>query len=157
MSDFERRIKFRPGYNYLHETGPKSRGQHGMEIAFALIGEEGAVSFEFHTMWTPLGVVDEGSTEAVHTDYIAGRYGSRCIHPPSGKAVFIHWRREFDSYLNGPDECHWLDGAPCWGDATYSGSDPILADFIKEGEDAVWRHLTEWYEHVQQRAAGVSA
>ena len=37
MSGFERRVKFQPGYNYLHETGPKRRGQHGMEIAFALI------------------------------------------------------------------------------------------------------------------------
>lgn len=156
MSEFERRVKFVPGYNYLHETGPRRRGQHGMEIAFALIGEQGAVSFEFNTMWTPLGEVDGDSREAVHTDYRAGLYGSPAIHPPTGRGVFIHWRSEFDAHLGSSSGCGWLGGGTCWGDATFLGADPILRDFVAEGKEAVWRHLAEWYGEISARSLAVT-
>lgn len=155
-SDFVRRVQFQPGYNYLHETGPKRRGQHGMEIAFALIGPLGSVSFELNTFWTPPGPVDEGRTEVVHFDEVGRRWGDPVVRPPSGTAVFIHWRDEFPDTLGQRDACSWLDGALCWGDVTYSGSDPILRDFIREGDAAVWRHLADWYESVAQRTDEVS-
>lgn len=159
MSEFERRAKFVPGYNYLHETGPQRRGQHGMEIAFALIGPLGAIAFEMNTMWTPPGIVDAGSREVVHVDYEqTDRWGTTgLVRPPSGIAVFVHWRKAFDAFLSEPrDGCGWLDGDPCWGDATYTGSDPILRRFIKEGEDAVWSALDEWYQEIAARELAVS-
>lgn len=152
---FRRRIDFEKGYNYLHETGPKRRGQHGMGIRFLLVGPQGASQFLMNTSWTPLGEVDEDKTfengyhrEPVHIDHwrqeTYGRFGY--IRPPSGFDLGYHWRRPL---WEGQEEyarpCPYLDGDLCYYDGSGLAGDEVLRDFIAEGERAVWRHLVKRY------------
>lgn len=145
---FDHRVVFEPGYNYLHETGPRRRGQHGMGIRFSLIGEAGATQFLMNTMWTPLGEIDKASSvrEAVHCDHFDYRFStSGLVRPPSGMHVGIHWRTPLYDDDTSAGKCDLWDGE-CYYDASFGASDAVLRDFIAEGDKAVWRHLEEWYE-----------
>lgn len=158
MTDFERRVIFEPGYNYLHETGPKRRGQHGMAIRFLLIGPQGAAQFLMGTSWTPLGEVDKDANgeplhrEPVHIDYWKtedygmGPHKFGLVNPPDGYDLGQHWT---EPLYNGQDpmECELLPGGQCYYDGSGLNADPILKDFITEGEEAVWRHLEEHYDY----------
>lgn len=153
MSGLERRIRFYPGYNYLHEIGPKARGQHGMEIHFTLLGELGAVDVGFSTHWTPLGEVDKdkkfsGRDPAVHCDY-EDPWGYGTVSPPSGIVVGIHRATPFphdpEAEFNTRGKCELLPGGECYWDGSYTAADPILKAFIEEGEEPVWKELAGWY------------
>lgn len=163
MSDFRKEIKFEPGYNYLHETGPKRRGQHGMTIRFLLHGSKGSTVFALGTSWTPPGQVDADKTrengyhsEAIHCDRwelteIGGlmapvRFGY--TRPPSGYDLGYHWRTPLyegqEEYVR--DNCEFLDGDQCYYDGSGLQANEVLADFIVEGDEAVWRWLHERYQ-----------
>lgn len=147
-NEFERRVAFEPGYNYLHETGPKRRGQTGMRIRFSLIGDQGAAQFLMSTMWTPLGEVDANVRikEPVHCDH--GDSFGGLIRPPSGSCVGLHSRKPFAYETEAaPGKCDLWNG-DCYYDASFCASDDVLLDFIQEGDEAVWRHLAEWYERL---------
>lgn len=147
MTNFERRVHFQPGYNYLHETGPQRRGQCGMRLRFLLIGPEGASQFLMNTMWTPLGEVDAGDREPCHVDYWQhdkfGSYG--LVRPPSGWDLGYHWTTP---QYDGQDsmECDLLPDGQCFYDGSGLAADDVLRDFIAEGEDAVWRWLEKRYQ-----------
>jgi hypothetical protein len=153
---FRRIVHFEPGYNYLHETGPRRRGQHGMQIRFVLAGPEGATQFLMGTGWTPLGQVDEGvrENEPCHVDHWQHFMGSRFgqVNTPSGYDVGYHWRTPMwdDQTSMGP--CAYLGGDECFYDGSGLRADPILRDFIAKGEPAVWRALIDEYRLRSQEA-----
>lgn len=148
MTDFEKRVKFEPGYNYLHETGPRRRGQHGMGIRFLLIGPEGAAQFLMQTFWTPLGQVDSAAErEPVHIDYWQhdqwGGFG--LVRPPSGADLGYHWPTP--QYEDQPaSDCDILPAGHCYYDGSGLAADRVLRDFVREGEPAVWRWLEKRYQ-----------
>lgn len=145
---FTGQLRFVPGFNDLHNLGPHSRGQHGMEIDFAIVGPLGAVSCSLSTNWTPIGLVDENDTGyyggIVHTGGWKG--GTRdLIMAPSGRMVSVHWRTDL-GYGIGPDSgCGYLDDAECYGDISYSAADEVMVDFITFGHAKVLEHLKAWY------------
>lgn len=155
MSEFERRVIFEPGYNYLHETGPNRRGQHGMNIRFLLVGAEGATQFLMNTGWTPLGEVDK---DAAHREpchiapdgmrrYTAG-FGSfyGMVSAPSGADLGYHWRTPQYEDQASMGACEYLGGAECYYDGSGMQADEALKDFISEGEPGVWRWLEQRYQ-----------
>lgn len=153
---FRRRIDFEKGYNYLHETGPGRRGQHGMGIRFLLVGPHGAAQFLMNTSWTPLGEVDEDKTfengyhrEPCHVDrWEKEPYGTfGYVRPPSGFDLGYHWATpqypEQEEYAR--DNCPYIGGRKCYYDGSGLGGDEVLRDFIARGERAVWHHLVKRY------------
>lgn len=137
---FERRIRFEKGYNYSHETGPRSRGIHGMGIRFVLIGPDGAAQFLMNTGWVP--VVDKpeyGYGETHHkTPSLADYY-------PSGSDLGYHWATPQYEGQGSPQRCDLLPGGECYFDGSGLMADEVLRDFIREGERAVWRWLVKRY------------
>lgn len=145
---FRRLVKFEKGYNYLHETGPNRRGQHGMQIRLVLVGPHGATQFLMGTSWTPIGEVDGDSREPIHVDYLQhDTYGTVGLtRPPSGYDLGYHWRTPtYEGQTNyGP--CEYL-GADCYYDGSGLRADDLLRDFISQGEVAVWRALVAEYRN----------
>ena len=158
---FRRLVEFEKGYNYLHETGPRRRGQHGMGIRFLLIGPHGAAQFLTNTSWTPLGEVDEDKNhdngyhrEPVHIDKwesteIGGlssvKFGY--VRPPSGYDLGYHWRTP---QYEGHEEykragCKYLNGDPCYYDGSGLAGDDVLRDMVTKGEKWVWKWLVRRY------------
>jgi len=159
---FTRRVYFEKGYNYLHETGPNRRGQHGMQIRFVFTGPHGATQFLMYTNWSPLGPVDVGSPESCHVDYheqsvIHGSYG--LVRPPMGADIGHHWRKptwEGEATY----KCSFLedlDGGECYYDGSGLAASHLLRDFIIGGEVVVWRRLIEVYRECLEAAARVEA
>ena len=171
MTEFERKVMFVPGYNYLHETGPKRRGQHGMAVQFFLLGDEGVVHWIFNTMWTPLGEVDKPDPlnpgrdlhEPVHCDYTRledygigpSRFGY--VRPPSGTDIGHHWPTPLYDGEHERTNCEWLsrDGTPrgCYSDGSGLRADEILRRFIAEGDTIVWAELETYYDYCKISAA----
>lgn len=166
FSTFERIVQFNPGYNYLHETGPRARGQHGMEIRFVLLGPEGASQFLMFTGWTPLGEVDKDitfengyQTTPVHIDTdnwrsatilgMGHQFGT--VSPPMGADLGFHWSvnpYEDDgkpTEFMDERECDLLPGGKCFYDGSGLAASEVLKDFINEGDPAVWRWLERRY------------
>lgn len=148
VGDFERRVLFEPGANYLHETGPSARGQRGMRIRFLLVGRLGAEQFLMSTSWTPLGPVDRRVDpylrEAVHVDHWYGDPPGGVVRPPVGYDLGYHWaRRLFPD--QEPFECDVLPGGRCYYDGSGLAAEWVLREFIAGGEDAVWRQLESRY------------
>lgn len=161
MAKFKKTVVFEPGYNYLHETGPRRRGQHGMTIRFSLIGPNGAAQFSFGTRWTPLGEVDKEvsrdkyAREPCHIDTWSepGTFGMRfgLIPAPSGICIGLHSPKPFKHDPNAEmctaSVCDILPGKVCYFDASYTASDEVLRKFISDGEPAVWNELKGWYKN----------
>lgn len=141
---YRRAVLFQPGYNYLHETGPRRRGQHGMEITFAFIGPLGATTFVFNTMWSPLGEVDPSPSwgQPCHVDR-EGQY----VHHPRGVDVGRHWGSPipgYEEYAYQSSNCR-ITGGFCEYDGSGLRADKLLREFISKGEPAVWRELIAFY------------
>lgn len=153
---FRRSVIFEPGYNYLHETGPNRRGQHGMQIRFVLTWPEGAVQFLMGAGWTPLGEVDEAVTEdePCHVDHWHHFSGSRFgqVNTPSGYDIGHHWRTPTYEGEQTYGPCSYLGGDECYYDGSGLRAEPILRDFIAKGEPAVWRALIDEYRHCAEQA-----
>ena len=157
--DLERLVDFIPGYNYLHETGPKSRGQHGMSIRFVLRGDEGATQFLMYTHWTPLGEVDKDKTyengyhrSPIHVDrwdkenYGLGKTMFPLTSPPMGADLGYHWSAPtYESEYMVAADCDLLPGGQCYYDGSGLRADDLLKVFIDEGDKAVWEELEEEY------------
>lgn len=158
---FRREVRFEPGYNYLHEEGPKRRGQHGMQIRFILIGDHGASQFLMGTSWTPLGEVDpDDSREPCHIDYwqestASGfRHKFGLVNPPSGYDLGYHWAEKlYDGQSSA--ECEFTYSGECYYDGSGTQSDDVLKDFIKDGEPAVWKWLEKRYQWCLDMQNGV--
>lgn len=149
---YRRTISFRPGYNYLHETGPRRRGQHGMEVTFAFIGPLGATTFVFNTMWSPLGEADRNPSwgQPCHVDR-EGHY----VHHPRGVDVGRHWRTPIlgsEEYTYQSSNCHIIGGA-CDYDGSGLWANHLMRAFITKGEPAVWRELISFYRELASESA----
>lgn len=156
---FERIVQFEPGYNYLHETGPKARGQHGMQIRFVLRGQEGATQFLMFTGWTPLGEIDKDITsqngyhpEPVHCDNWRlsdiGPWKTKFgfVPAPTGADLGYHWSTPtYDSDYLSERECDILPGGKCYYDGSGLRAEHLLKEFIDHGDDAVWTALRDEY------------
>lgn len=163
---FRRHVRFEKGYNYLHETGPKRRGQHGMGIRFVLAGPEGATQFLMNTSWTPLGEVDKDAkhNEPCHIDpdglitrnYGVGEHTFGMVHAPSGYDLGYHWRTpQYEGQEPGFRRCEWL-GGPCYYDGSGLAGEEVLRDFISQGEPAVWRWLIKRYRWCLEEEAAIT-
>lgn len=164
---FRRMVIFQKGYNYLHEKGPKSRGQHGMEITFCLQGPTLAVSVTISTGWVPLGPVDEPITgqnnyhsEPVHCDVWENssvpvisdkKFGY--VRPPSGMAVTFCAAAPTE-YAPESHDCQLL-GRPAYMSVSYSGSDPLLYELVNNGPAALWRALCKEYRDYLKEESNV--
>jgi len=154
MTGFEQRVLFEPGYNYLHETGPTRRGQHGMDLRFLLIGELGATQFLMFTNWAPLGPVDTGSREPCHIDYTVsdpwGRGSFGVVRPPMAVDVGYHW---WTPIYDGdyPMKCQLAPDGQCYYDGSGTTADHVLRAFIERGDAAVWEALREMYAKTAAR------
>lgn len=157
---FRRIVKFEPGYNYLHETGPQRRGQHGMQMRFVLVGPHGATQFLMSTGWTPLGIVDNepGYGQVCHIDHQVPLYGGfDVVNPPTGFDLGYHWRTPLYEGQTDMGGCTYLGGDPCFYDGSGLAAENVLREFIKEGERAVWRWLGKRYRWCLESQAEMAA
>lgn len=143
VDGFRRVLQVEPGYSKRAEGG----GVGTMGFRFALIGELGATTLLMRTGWVP-------------GEKMSPRLAD---HYPCGSHLGLHWIS--NPYPNGEvpeswtlsgDPCDWLPN-PCYFDASYCASDPIVERFIAEGLPAVWDELRKFYDETAARSTLVEA
>ena len=134
----ERIIHFRPAFDKRNPDKSKDYGIHGMEITFVLKGTEGAVQWKIHTNW---------QLPHVQREMRAWRYAYDAEFDkiyPEGYDLGYHSRTP---HYEGQTarKCDILDGE-CYYDGSTLNAEPLVEPFLREGDTAVWRELTAYYE-----------
>lgn len=134
VNGFKRRMVIRPAFDKRDPDPKKDKGIGGVSIYLWLIGEKGAVSWEFLTEWmlpeTKSRLRDEGH---------------RWMGPTAGP-VSLHSRTPTeedgegtdDCLLLGPDRCYDAGGSYTWGERPYEA-------LVRGGFDAMWACLEGIY------------
>lgn len=137
----KKEVRFYPPYD-KRETG---YGICAMRCFMILKGSYGAITFNFHT-----GIY----TKEVHEELIRNNAHNPemllTITRAMGADVSGHSYEPVDEYTakEGPSKkcCEWLDGKPCYiGSSSALLADEMFKIMIKEGDEAVWEKMEEYY------------
>jgi hypothetical protein len=132
---FERAVVFEPGWN---DHGGRY-GVHGMRIQFLLRGPKGVTLFLMGTGWVP---GDKG---------VDGRVAD--LFPFASDVGYHAHVPQYEGAMGGRSACEYLDGVPCFYDGSGLSAEPIMADFIRRGDVAVWEALREWHDGLTDQGA----
>lgn len=166
MTDFKREIVFRPAFDKRSDDPAKNYGIHGVELAFYLIGDDGAVQFVVYTNWQLPHITEEHSK--LFDDHILCRPMPADLGYHSPKPMYegqepigskrFYWRdptkeeRKFrfapvpDSEPTGTfTPCDLLGGKPCYYDGSGLNAEPVFEILLKEGSPGVWKELERYY------------
>lgn len=149
-----RRIEFEPGYDCIRDypkcwntMGGGRHGRGGMRLRFLLGTEEGVVQFLMSASdWMPGSLDEIGSTRIDDAVKLFGAQAADLGH---------HWTRPVwdGEESNGP--CEYLHGAECFYDGSGLNAGPVMARFFREGLDAVWQELEDYYRSCSESARKV--
>ena len=133
VGEFERIISFKPGF-ICEVEGPRSHGRHGVEMLWTLVGEKGAVQFLFFTGWEP----DYEYPSQDKTDW--SMPADLGYHSP---------RPMYEDQVSNGTDCPFLPpGSTCYYDGSGLNAIEAWKVFVREGEEALWEHLTHYYRSV---------
>ena len=131
---YERAVVFEPGWN--DRAG--KYGVHGMEIRFLLRGPKGAVNFVMSTGWVP---GEKGVDSRVADLFPSATY----------LGYHAHWP-QYDAEIERNGACEYLSGQECYSDGSGLHAEPVLDDFIRRGDVAVWEALQERHDGLKEGA-----
>jgi hypothetical protein len=131
----QRRIDFM-GTSW-HDWPDGQKGVGSIKLRMILIGEHGAITWSISTGW----MLPE-TLEAWQKHGIPPRHQNL----GQGFPVVIHAPTPVEDYMEGSGgECDVLPSGYCYGDAGFLAGDEFFETLIREGEEAVWRKMEEWY------------
>jgi hypothetical protein len=125
-------VEFVVGYKCTLK-GPRSHGQHGMEIRWYLRGPKGVAQFVMYTDWPP-------SSQSPRLD-------GRRSFPMAADLGYHALSPQYDGHI-GRDDCHLIDGE-CFYDGSGLQAKRLMERFFAEGEDAIWTMLQWTYEQIE--------
>lgn len=129
----EEALEFQVGYRCPLE-GPRSHGQHGMQLRWLLRGSKGAAQFVMYTDWPP-------SRPSSTTTLMGGR-----MFPMAADLGYHARRAQYDG--QEARGCDVLDSV-CFYDGSGLQAERVLTRFFAEGEEAIYRELFATYEAIQ--------
>lgn len=141
--ELERKITFdRPAFDYiLHPTEDRGKeyGRGSVEMRFILKGPECAITWGIITGWN-LPETNEALKAEEFQD----------VMKPMGTAVCIHSATNNRDYYGDPIPCDVLDQGECYGDCGYIAGSEFFDVLVREGEEALWAKMQEWYDDYSQ-------
>lgn len=126
QNKMEKLITFRPAFDKTNSETSKNYGIHCMDMFIVLKGELGAISFTIYTGWY---------LKHCQVDGLKSRGASICYHSPTPIR---------DDEEISEECCEWIN-KPCYCDCTYSGADDLFEEFVRLGEEHMWKSLEDWY------------
>ena len=126
---FERVVAFYPAW----DERPGPRGQHVVDLHFALVGPAGAVSICVFTGWTWA----DGTNDAVLDDE----------YRPAPMCAGLNYHERTAGSELVKEDCEYL-GSPCYdgGMTSMLGAASVFHALIRGGEDALWTRLRDAYD-----------
>lgn len=143
---FERQLLIRPAFDKTDPNPHKNYGVGALTFRFVLKGPLGAVQFVMSSGWYLTHVrpkmaqhdrdwLNEGHDSLLHSAPMAFDLG---YHSPSP-------RYEEQSKM---EHCDILPHGQCYYDGSTLNAEPVMEQFIAEGEEAVWQELEKYYQNL---------
>lgn len=137
---FERIVAVNPAYDKRDTDPNKNYGIHSCDMFMVLKGEKGAVSFSLSTGWF-LPETLPWKEECIT------KMGLGTSWEGHGTSVAYHSPTKMQDWDFHQEKCDWL-GTECYGDAGFIISDMPYDLLIREGSEAVWKWLEDYYNQV---------
>ena len=133
-----REIVFRPAYDKTDE----GYGVHGVELAFYLKGDLGAVQFVLYTNWH-LPHVQEKMDKRMDR-----QFPHLSCHPQPADLGFHSPKPTYEGQETIRDECPFLDDKPCYYDGSTLNAESIYQTLLTKGHEGVWQELEDYYKSI---------
>lgn len=140
MTDLQRRLDFYPaGRDTEYKRGdPRWRGVWSAVLAMYVIGPDGAAQFKVFTGWDLPEVVADANPGIEYPSMAL-------IRQPTPADLGYHRRTPaYEGQGVMGDDCH-LIGGPCYYDGSGLAADGMFGLLVREGSEAVWAALEEYY------------
>lgn len=137
-SNMKRTIEFLPAYDKRDTNPRKNYGIHGVDMRWYLEGEKGTVQFVVYTNWH-LPHVQEELDEGRHSNHIS-------CHPLPADLGYHAKEPHYEGQIK-MDECQFIEGG-CYYDGSGLNAEWVFKLLVKEGHEAVWKHMEEYYNSV---------
>lgn len=143
-----REIKFLRGYDCINfpcrfekKCSPEnSHGKHGMEIAFLLYGDKGAVQFKFSAGWMPFySEPDKIHVRSIPKMELEGYY-------PMPNDLGYHSYKPCYEGQSSLGPCNVLNGADCYYDGSSLNCNDAYYALVNGGEESLWEFLEGYYK-----------
>ena len=132
-------IVFKPAYDKRHSDPKKNYGIHGVDMTWYLKGEEGTVQFVVYTGWHLPNVIEEQSK-----DSSAWKVLSRPL--PADIGYHSKVPQYSDQTCMDTDCDAIIGGGPCYYDGSTLGAEVGFQLLVREGSDAVWKWMDDYYK-----------
>lgn len=154
--ELKRVIEWEPAFDKRDPDPGKNHGVHGMEIRFLLKGPDLVVQFLISTNWQLEHVWREWE---VKEDFNPRRDKYKhLLCRPMGADLGRHSTTPlYESERMVSKKCEYLDDRPCYYDGSGLNAEELLKKLIAEGEEPVWKRMTEAYEYWSKRQAEARA
>ena len=153
---YEKWIEFSPAFDKRHKDPKKNYGIHCVTVKFILRGKKGAVQFELFSGWFLPEIAIENKNMGVNL------WES---YPMATDLGFHSYVPRYKEQSMITEKCPILHDKPCYYDGfeLFSGwflpeiaienksglnARPIMERLLREGHEAVWEELEEYYRHI---------
>lgn len=151
--NFEREIIFTPAFDRRHENPSKNYGIHGVDMRWILKGEEGAVQFDVYTNWHLPHVVEE-MDEKILNNRSLDRIDLKITYHPMPEYIGYHSPKPlYEGQEPMSQECEYVNGE-CYYGGSRLHAKKVFEIFVKEGGEAVWKYLEEYYQEIFKTEIG---
>lgn len=134
-SEFEKIVHITPAYDSRNKGG----GIGNCKLVMVVKGPKGAVTFTMGTAWYLPATFEWKQTCIERTGIESWE--------TKGYAVGYCSPVQLHDYDEPRENCDWL-GCTCYGSIGFSISDEVKDILIKEGSDAVWKWLENYYRQI---------
>lgn len=131
-------VTFRPAFDRRDPDPSKNYGIHGVEIRWLYKAALGATQFLLYTGWQ-LPHVERDMEENWPRD----RIGFRITRPSPADLGYHSPAPQYEG--QSAMECDVLPGGKCFYDGSGLNAEPVFECLVREGGDAVWRELENYY------------
>lgn len=137
---FEKRIEFKPAFDKRHDDPKKNYGIHGVDLAFYLLGEKGAIQFIVYTSWHLPHVQDELDSKPIDSRF------PFLSHKPMAADLGYHSHKPmYEGQEHIMEDCPLLGWGKCYYDGSGLNAEKVFKVLTEEGSDGVWKYLENYY------------
>lgn len=149
MIPMGRSVRFQKGHHREPDPNhPYDRGScGGMSLYFLYRGKKGVTQFVVFTDWIPWEPRPTSSNA-----YIGPEYRNRpreSVSPMYPMAADLGYHSPKRVWQDQPSrECDVLPQKRCYYDGSGLNAQPVLVEFLYDGEEAMWKRLEDYYQKV---------
>jgi hypothetical protein len=135
----ERKITFRPAFDKRDSNPSKNYGVHGVDMLWYIKGELGVVDFVVYTNWHLPHI------EELNDSRNDSQFPHLNCHPQPANVGYHSRVPKYKGQTRSVFDCTLL-GGDCYSDGSGLYAEELYDILVREGDEAVWKKLEEYYK-----------